>query len=468
MERADIDESVPKRRPMTILRGLRKSCAWWISRVGVGLLGLGFATATFAYEDDVHYGLIRWLALQAGFPASEAAIVAVGDKQVDGAALDAVSSARYFCFGGADAVGSNQVRDYHFASDMPAPNPPSVRIVNADSYLAYLLAMDRVKNPHRDSSENLVRFGMRVHAYQDSWSHHGVPDIPTILLCNADYAWGHPATRGRWFRHDADLTFMYPADAAAMAMRTFDLLCLYRKEVDAQPCTVRWDDLSTDVGVFNAAKTKKEKRDWFIAHGFTDVDFVGGTTLPEWDWPATPVPYSGGFPPSNMRAIADDEVNRLFAKFFSSWATTRQFDSLVLNYVSPQQFGGDVTTGERKAADRVVIRQTLQFWRALDHGSVAPLGHNVTDMNGNARRALATVFGVPGMLEPYKSADEAFIPMNAMMAPFVVIGTSSRSGTPLYLALARFRHTPHDTLVVSAQRMDRQLRITSIQSLIEH
>lgn len=101
-----------------------------------------------------------------------------------------------------------------------------------------------------------------------------------------------------------------------------------------------------------AAKTKKQQRDWFIAHGFTEVDFIGGTTLPERDLPAPPVPYSGGFPSSNMRAIADDEVNRLFAKFFSSWATTRQFDSLVLNYVSPQHFGGDPTTGERKAADR--------------------------------------------------------------------------------------------------------------------
>ena len=441
--------------------------AWWISCVGVALLGLGFATATLAYEDDVHYGLTRWLALKAGFPASEAAIVAVGDKQVDGAALDAVSSARYFCFGGADAVGSNQVRDYHFASDMPAPNPPSVRIVEADSYLAYLLAMDRVKNPHRDRSENLVRFGMRVHAYQDSWSHQGVPDIPTIVATQTTPGAIRPreAVASPPKRISPSHTRRMPRKWRCGRLTC----CAYtaRKSMRSLAPSA-WGDLSTDVDVFNAAKTKKQKRDWFIAHGFTDVDFIGGTTLPEWDWPAPPVPYSGGFPSSNMRAIADDEVNGLFAKFFSSWATTRQFDSLVMNYVSPQQFGGDPTTGERKAADRIVIRQTLQFWRALDHGSVAPLGHDVTDMDGNARGALATVFAVPGMLEPYKSTDEAFIPMNAMMAPFVVISTSSRSGTPLYLALARFRHTPHDTLVVSAQRMDRQLRITSIQSLIEH
>jgi hypothetical protein len=44
-------------------------------------------TGLYAYEDDVHYGLTKWLATKGGFDEDEAETIALGDKNVDGGAL---------------------------------------------------------------------------------------------------------------------------------------------------------------------------------------------------------------------------------------------------------------------------------------------------------------------------------------------------------------------------------------------
>src|SRR5437867_2472556 len=55
----------------------------------IAFVVLSFTTPGQAYEDDVHYGLTRWLALQAGIPVSEAEAIANADQQLDGGVLDA-------------------------------------------------------------------------------------------------------------------------------------------------------------------------------------------------------------------------------------------------------------------------------------------------------------------------------------------------------------------------------------------
>jgi hypothetical protein len=74
----------------------------------------------------------------------------------------------------------------------------------------------------------LLKFAESLHAVQDSWSHQGISDMPRPLegavSCDPTLAWAHPAPRGGWNSHKADLTYEWPVDTVAMAKAMYDLL----------------------------------------------------------------------------------------------------------------------------------------------------------------------------------------------------------------------------------------------------
>jgi hypothetical protein len=239
--------------------------------------------SAFAWEADVHFGLTKWLALQAGFSREQAEWVASGDQGVDESWFTSpvtVTSISACIPDYTDPVGSILIHNNHFASKADTPNLPVNRAVKAGE----IWQDGRQRPPPTvDGSEaSFLALGRFLHAFQDTWSHQGVPDIP--LHCKERWAFGHPLTRGGWNCHNADLTYIWQAgDVPQMALATYQILA----GALAKAPLVEWKDLDPLVREFAGGVSKEAKDAWFQKYKFftdpTDRDFLRGISLPDCD-----------------------------------------------------------------------------------------------------------------------------------------------------------------------------------------
>jgi hypothetical protein len=447
---------------------------WWrLSTLPLLLVAILQGTAAHGYEADVHFGLTRWLALMAGFSDSDANLIAAANNGRDELTLSAVPMVTLSACLFRSAAGANEVRNNHFATNVIAPNPPAARAISPGNEYAMRAARRFISDPDSDRRANLTNFSEKLHAVQDTWAHKNIPDVPGIwpLRCEATLAWSHSKDWGGWASHDADLTWRRPSDADAAAQVTYELLCEYRQKIDGIHCSKDWTDLRGDVASFSKLKTKLAKRGWFEKRDFKDLRFIERTSLPWDDPPAIPVPYLIALQGERSLSVSAprDEVGQFFRKFLNWWAVSSNFDELVDVFISTEGFGIDPQGRQLMPFDREIAKLTLQYWRALDHGRVAELGHHVSSLSAPTRDALIVALATPGMLRPYESEEQAFLPVGANRAPFEVRSVQVPSGQEVYLAFLRFRHAANDALIISAQRSAKSsLRINAIQSLVDH
>lgn len=228
-----------------------------------------FSGLVWPYEDDVHYGLTKWLAIKADLSLAQAEIIAKENVMVDGRATSAVSLVAFYACLGTDQKGSELVRENHFPTTGPVPSAPSSRIVSPDSKVARKVALDSIQSALSGSPDderyNLEQLGAGLHRLQDSFSHQGIPDVPHFLIfkCDETYAWAHPASRHGWDKHDADITSLFPEDADAMAMATYEVLCRFKLKTTHSACATNWAKLAPKVKEFNRASSKSAKLRWF-------------------------------------------------------------------------------------------------------------------------------------------------------------------------------------------------------------
>ena len=249
------------------------------SVIAVGFVLLAFVPPAAAWESDVHYGLTKWLAMKAGFDEGSATRIAIANLNADNSLFgDAVGIMVVSCATD-DAVGAGHVHDFHFPSEFTVRNPPDKRRVEAGRvYEKGKLAPAPALKDFSDQGQ-LREFGQYLHAFQDSWSHQGKPDVP--LFCKSELGWGHPLKRGGWSCHLADQTYYWSKgygktdDVIPMAFGTYKLLA------DISPKKPEdWSTLESQVADFAKARSKWEKDDWFVKVGFADRDFLRGISLP--------------------------------------------------------------------------------------------------------------------------------------------------------------------------------------------
>jgi len=202
------------------------------------LLSAGFlfaATSSSGFESDVHYGLTQWLALQAGFD-EEAANDHRGRRSARRFGRHAIRGPRA-CLR-MRRQGRAQIQAGRGTS-LSVRRHGSRRAADAgrrpDGDAAKKAALAVIKIPAGQANYMLFKLGEALHILQDSWSHQGVPGIPQpaegVFTCDSTRAWGHPAARGGWNSHKADLTTYWRADTVAMAKATY--------HIDAIPDAVR-------------------------------------------------------------------------------------------------------------------------------------------------------------------------------------------------------------------------------------
>lgn len=229
---------------------------------------LGSSPPLRAWEEDLHYGLTRWLVVEAGFSPADAELIAANDQMMDDSNYLNAITASFHIVVFEDAGAAEMVGLHHFPNPAGAPNPPRLRVVVPDSIQARTPAEDAIHHFNLQyRTEGLRRFGLALHTLQDSWAHQGEPGIPFSPYWEPwpNGEWGHPEARGGWYVHDADETFRFPLDAIATAHETYNLLCqfLVRHPQLRERKSASWASLQPRVMTFARARTKQAKLAWF-------------------------------------------------------------------------------------------------------------------------------------------------------------------------------------------------------------
>ncbi|HEU4531290.1 MAG TPA: hypothetical protein VFR59_08885 [Steroidobacteraceae bacterium] len=421
-----------------------------------------------AYEDDTHFGLSHWLTLQAGFDQAQAAVVANHAVWVDHTWMSATRLVAWYACLRRDAIGSRQVQKIHFPGDAELPAPPADRAVSPGSYEALRGIRDEITHPARDPEVSLGNFGEGLHPYEDSWSHQGIPDPPLKPLCNEELSWGHPAARGGWRRHDADHTYRYPKDALAMANATFDRLCEYAQRTAGRKCTRTFSgDLLTHVQAFIGARTKEQKRTWFVSQGFKDTRFLKHISLPRGK-PYDDVAAVTIGRPSNREALGKSAEEGFMLAFFEQWQARSERPALVGSMIDVKRFRYPFGPPRPGVAPRPVSPELamllLELWRVREHGDVADALHGSEPPSPETLVTLLNATKDANVA--YKGIEDALLPIDESGAPFM-LATFEMDGEKYLVALARLRHAPYETVAVFAQGSGADLRVVGIDSMVD-
>ena len=441
-----------------------------------------FVPGSHAYESDVHFGLTKWLALQAGYTPQQADAIATGDQRVDSGEIQFMEvMTAYACLGN-DSERATRVGLHHFPSAGRIPAATSERTVAPGSEAARKGVLEISKFSPQQSGFLLLKLGAAVHALQDSWAHQGITDVPPIVgsdvACDAGLVWAHPLARGGWNSHKADLTQAWPSDVVAMARATYEALLGFPAIDDAKRTPKEWNTIKGELDGFVRAATKLEKQQWFGAHGLDDVSFLDGISLPDGKQAFT-LRWSGRkLPPlptlKSTQHHVDPGLLAFMSDFFMQWATTRDFDGVAARFAVPNAARGKLGTAA-SAMDRAELSARLRAWRIRDHGRVADIAHALTPLSARQRATVAAIANDEASLARYGSPEEAYFPLvvpgsdaSPLLGFRIAPMPPSTSGVESVLAVAKLRHAPYDTVEVIARRVDGAWRIASIGAVVEH
>ena len=435
----------------------------------VAMLGM-LPAVCCSFEADVHFGLTKWLAIQAGFTPWQADAIGIGDQRIDSGDMQYMELLPTYACLGSNRPGAEAVRLLHFPSDRDLPAPPGQRTVTAGSETARKEVLKLEKSQPDQAVFRLNLMGAGLHTLQDSWAHQGVPDVAQpfdqLGACDPNLAWSSPSERGGWNSHKADTTRTWAADTLAMAEATYSELQRMPDVLGVKRSAKPWSSSAAQLDAFIRASTKTEKQKWFLAQGIDDVSFLEGISLPDGaqrfdrHWPGRKLP-----PLKTLQSTQhhfDPELLDAMSRFFTQWVVTTDFDALAAQMaVAP--------------AARAELAARLRAWRIRDHGRVAELAH-ATQLLSAARRAkLSSLAGTPRQLATYAAPTEAYFPLlvpGAEISPllgFILYPIpDSQSGNPRVIAVTKFRHAPYDTVEVLGERIDKAWRIVSIRAVVDH
>jgi len=441
------------------------------------LVAPGRATA---FEADVHYGLTHWLALQAGFGALEAQLIATGDGRVDSGDMPYTDPVALYACLHRDQISARRAGEHHYGSAGKVPGPPETRSIAPNGSAARKAALAAIEAGPDQAQFRLSQLGEGLHVLQDSWANQGVPSVPQLgdvaSTCDGRLAWGHPDTRGGPASHRADLTMYWPQDTVAMAQATYDILKQYPAISGVQRKARSWDEIRPELNDFVTAPTKTDKARWFAAHGMDDVSFLEGISLPDGadafvqHWPGRKLPPLRTAE-SRQHAV-DPQLLDFYNRFFARWLASEDFTAVVAEFSRlPDTSAG--TAGATMSPEELASR--LKLWRLRDHGSVGELALKREPLTTEEEAAIDALAAQPGAFVRYEPLSSAYYPLLPVsddkdvspLLPFFVDTVAANGSHPQAIAVTKFRHAPYDIVAVRSENVDGQWRVTSIASTVD-
>jgi hypothetical protein len=420
-----------------------------------------------AYEGDVHYGLTHWLALKAGFQTWQADAIALGNVRVDSgtmSTLDVILD--YACVGKfADAALAQQQR--HYPAAVPVPAPPAQRAVEPGSPAARKPLVDVLAQARGKEGQFLGLYGGALHTLQDSWSHAGVPAVPSPgagVHCD-------PMLSSTVETHEKNLTWTSPAEVLSMARATYAALAEYPPIQGVRRRAQSWETLATEVTRFAEARTKTEKRDWFVEHGMANIGFLEGITLPDGARAVAPRFEGRNLPPLPRIASVQHDVGPDIRAFFDGlvarWLGREPMDELVVDLAGMKKRNTSTDPRVRQLAAK------MKLWKVRDHGAAAQLAHLARPLDARQLAAVDELVKRSGYIEA-ASPEQAFLPLIARgpnpspILPYVIRELPSDDNRPRRaIAIARLKHAPYDTVGWVAERSGADWRLVDLIGVLD-
>jgi hypothetical protein len=438
-------------------RTLDRHLRAWTAAAAMLASALPFNAA--AWEADVHFGLTRWLAVQAGFSAPQADAIATGNQRVDFGAMETMLLVTEYACTGADAEGRAEAA--RAARRLHAPG-------GGEASTEALRTLLRDAGPK--AGLLLLKFGEALHPLQDASAHEGTDAAGIGAPAIAGLPCDPPpltAASGGEQAHRADLTAARPAAALAMARASFEWLQRYPPIADAARVAPDWPRVEAQLGGFVTASTKAAKAAWFREHGMEDTGFLEGISLPDGAQPWTAT-WSGRRLPRLQEAASTQhgvpvEVRRFFDDFFAAW----------LGDGDPAAALG-LAKGEGTPAQRDLAAR-LRLWRLHDHGAAAALAHAPSALTRAQLQRVDALARDRAAYARYPRLADAFFPLMAIesyappLLPYIVRPLPALAdGEPRMLAIAKLRHAPYDELLLVAQRRAGRWSVVSLQGVRDH
>lgn len=427
------------------------------------------AALAHGYENDVHFGLTRWLALQAGFDASQAVILATGNARVDSGRMDSLELNLELACTGRHPQEAAEVQARHYPAGTAIPAAPAERAVQPGSREARAPMADLLARSAGKEELLLMQFGGTLHVLQDSWSHAGVPGTAAPgagLRCDPAHDSSHPATRGGPGSHDADLTHRHPQDVLPMAEATYRALTGYPVLRGQQRKPAPWASLTGPLEAFAQARTKTAKRAWFVAQGVADTGFLEGVSLPDGPDPG-PLEFTGRHLPT-LKTLASTQhetpadVLSFYERLLTRWLSPEPVTAVA------REFAPAATPALRRE-----LAARLGLWKLRDHGSAAALLHRKGTFGRAELAAAERLIGRPGALLAPAEPAALFMPVipkarHASPVLAYIVRPLPGPGPERMLAMARMRHAPYDTIAWIIERAPQGWSLVDVVGTVDH
>ncbi|MBH2008562.1 MAG: hypothetical protein I8H71_02560 [Xanthomonadaceae bacterium] len=425
------------------------------------LLTTGAALPVYSYESDVHYGLTLWLAQKAGYPDWQARALATGNYRVDSGLMSSLTLLpEYACFGKDPAV-AREIQERHYPSKSSVPADAQDRVVEPGSSAAREALTKTLKAAEGKEEAYLGLFGAALHPLQDSWAHSGVPAAAAFgsIACDPKLA-AVPSGRESGGPHGADLTYLSPMAAVAMAKATYDTLTAFPPIKGEQRKAQEWTSLEPVVRAFAQARTKTAKREWFLKQGIPDTDFLEGTTLADGQNPGT-LHFDGRQLPTlenagSMQHGVPKEAREFFDALIARWMGKEPVESIV---------------GSSPGSVQMIAR--LKIWKLRDHGTAARLAHLARPYSAAEIAQINALSKDPksSVAEPPQKAFFPLVTGGVNPSPLLpyILHILPREGTSALraIAVARLKHAPRDTIGLVAEKSGSGWALVDVMSVVD-
>lgn len=422
----------------------------------------------WGYEADVHYGLTKWLALQAGFPEQQAELIATGNQRVDFGSIETIRLLTDYACLRPDKESAEEMRASHYPVGGADPEGQGV-VAGGAAARQRVTAVIKAATSSR-AGELLLAFGAALHPFQDSWAHAGAISGPPAALglpnCQAPLWTTAPLTRGGPERHGADLLHTSPSSALEMAKQTYVLLRSFPAVQGHQRSSKPWVDVENSLITLLKADTKEASAAWFRVEGLNDVSFLAAISLPSGagNWPLPP--KSRILPkftePRSLQYDVPEDLKSFFHRFFLRWLTSSDPASAVVENADP--------------AHASQLGARLKLWRLRDHGSASALLHKEGALSKADLRAVESRARTTDAYAAYAVLNDALLPVRGIesypspILPYVirVIPAATEGGNERSAAIAKIRHAPYDEIIVLAEKKSSGWQVVSVQSVVDH
>jgi hypothetical protein len=441
----------------------------------IGFNFIGFSFPAHSYESDVHYGLTRWLAQKAGFAEGHSHLIATGNLNVDSGSLSTLALLPVYACLGRDTLVARDIQDRHFPSKVKVPADAPVRVVEPGSLAAREAIAKTLAQSKGNEGQYLGLFGAALHPLQDSWAHAGVPaGIAKFgpISCDARLNTVPPSQEGK-SAHAAGLTFLSPERALAMAKATYEELARFPSISEQARIAQDWSLLEPQVRKFVSARTKTEKREWFVRQGIVDTGFLEGTTLP--DGPsAGPLKFGVSQLPvltnaHSMQHGVPPDAREFYNALIMRWLGDEQLETVVSEMAQVKVSDGKNRGTPSSRAAQLATR--LKLWKLRDHGTWAQLAHltrpytaaEIARVNDQSNKSAENVaMEARQVLFPLVIYD----PKPSPLLPYILhMVPEERTSVPRAIAILRLKHAPRDTLGLIAEKDSSGWRLVDLVSV---